>query len=109
MSPEYYSRQTSNESGDTNIHFLSKNSDLTTSTSLNDSTKQTASTVKRDVTPPPQRKEEQVDVVPPSPPAVEPSALAKALVRLSDANADMEFQYAILLQLTRSMRKLRQR
>jgi hypothetical protein len=56
---------------------------------------------RRNVTTPPPQREEEVDVVPPSPPAAAPSGLAVALARLSDLTAQMEFQYAKHLQLTR--------
>jgi len=57
-------------------------------------------TPRRDLTPTKQR-EEVVNVVPPSPPASKPSGLAVELARLSDLTAQMEFQYAKHLQLTK--------
>lgn len=51
-------------------------------------------------TPPPQEVP-VVDVVPLSPPAAPPSALALAMARLTDLTAQMEFQYAKHLQLSR--------
>ena len=81
---------------DTSINSKSTRQALATSKTVSTSTPS-----KRDSTPPPQREDEKVDIVPPSPPASQPSGLAQALARLSDANAEMEFQYAKHLQLTK--------
>jgi len=49
----------------------------------------------------PRSKEKVVNVVPLSPPAAPPSALALAMARLTDLAAQMEFQHAKYLQLSR--------
>lgn len=52
-------------------------------------------------TPPPQDTKPKSNLIPPSPPPGKPSGLSVAMARLSDLTAQMEYQYAKHIQLTR--------